>query len=154
MPQTPAERLATIRRWARLLDTEYRIPGTNLRFGWDPILGLIPGIGDIVGPVFALVLLVHAWRLRVPKITMARIAINGALDAILGIIPLVGDTIDLFWKANLSSVTLLERHTREGRAAARADWLFVIGVVVVVLAAVLLPSVTVLWIIYRYLPPA
>lgn len=151
MPQTPAERLVTIRRWARLLDTEYRIPGTNLRFGWDPILGLIPGIGDLVGPIFALVLLVHAWRLRVPKITMARIAINGALDAILGIIPLVGDTIDLFWKANLSSVTLLERHTRETAVSRRADWLFVLGVIVVLLAAVVVPLIAVFWIIHRYL---
>lgn len=151
MPQTPTERLATIRRWARLLDTEYRIPGTNLRFGWDPILGLIPGIGDVVGPIFALVLLVHAWRLRVPKIVMVRIVINGALDAILGIVPLIGDTVDLFWKANLSSVALLERHTFEGGGARRADWFFVIGVVIVVLATVLLPLVAVFWIIYRYL---
>lgn len=150
MPQ-PAERLATIRRWARLLDTEYRIPGTNLRFGWDPILGLIPGIGDLVGPIFALVLLVHAWRLRVPKIVMTRIALNGALDALLGIIPVVGDTVDLFWKANLSSVALLERQTLEGRGARRADWLFVMAVVVVVLAAVVVPLVAVFWIIHRYL---
>ncbi len=151
MPQTPAARLATIRRWARLLDTEYRIPGTNLRFGWDPILGLIPGIGDLVGPIFALVLLVHAWRLRVPKVVMARIAINGALDALLGIFPLLGDTVDLFWKANLSSVALLERQTLEGGGARRADWLFVIGVLVVLLSAIVVPLVAVFWIIHRYL---
>jgi hypothetical protein len=152
VPQTPADRLATVRRWARLLDTEYRIPGTNLRFGWDPILGLIPGIGDLVGPIFALVLLAHAWKLRVPKIVMARVAINGALDAIFGIIPLLGDTIDLFWKANLSSVALLERHhTLQAAGARRSDWLFVIGVVLVVLAAVVVPLAAVFWIIHRYL---
>lgn len=151
MPPSPDDRLATIRRWARLLDTEYRIPGTNLRFGWDPILGLIPGIGDLVGPVFALVLVVHAWRLRVPKIVIARIVINGALDAILGIVPLIGDTIDLFWKANLSSVALLERHLREAHGSRTGDWLFVIGVVVVALALVLLPIVAVFWIIHHYL---
>jgi hypothetical protein len=138
--------LATVRRWARLLDSEFRIPGTKLTFGLDPVIGLIPGVGDLVGPIFGLVVLAHAWRMRVPKIIMARMVINAGLDALLGIIPLIGDTVDLFWKANLSNVTLLERHAYERRAVTTADRVFVAVVIVALLILLLLPIALVIWI--------
>jgi hypothetical protein len=138
--------LGTVRRWARLLDSEFRIPGTTLRFGLDPVIGLIPGVGDLVGPIFGLVVLAHAWKMRVPKTIMARMAINAGLDALLGIIPLIGDTVDLFWKANQSNVALLERHAYQRAAVTAADRLFVGAVIVLFLMLLLLPVAIVIWI--------
>ncbi len=138
--------LDTLRRWARLLDTQFRVPGTRLTFGLDPIVGLIPGVGDLVGPIFGLVVIAHAWRMRVPKIIIARIVVNAGLDALFGIVPLVGDAIDLFWKANLSSVRLLERHAYQRQPAGRRDWLFVGAVAVIALAFAALPIAIVFWI--------
>lgn len=138
--------LGTVRRWARLLDSQFRIPGTKLTFGLDPVIGLIPGVGDLVGPIFGLVVLTHAWKMRVPKIIMARMAVNAGLDALLGIIPLIGDSVDLFWKANQSNVALLEKHAYQRRAVSTADRIFVGAVVVVLLLLLLLPIAIVIWI--------
>lgn len=138
--------VAAVRRWARLLDSQFRIPGTRLTFGLDPVIGLIPGVGDLVGPVFGLVVLAHAWRMRVPKLIMARMVVNAGLDALLGIIPLIGDTVDLFWKANQANVTLLEQHAYERRAVTMADKLFVGAAVLVALLLVLTPIALVIWI--------
>lgn len=138
--------LASVRRWARLLDSQFRIPGTKLTFGLDPVIGLIPGVGDLVGPVFGLVVLAHAWKMGVPKLVMARMVINAGLDALLGIFPLFGDTVDLFWKANLSSVQLLERHAYERRGVTTGDKLFVAAAAFVILVLLLLPVLIVIWI--------
>jgi len=138
--------LGTVRRWARLLDSEFRIPGTRLTFGLDPVIGLIPGVGDLVGPIFGLVVLAHAWKMRVPKVIMARMVVNAGLDALFGIIPLIGDTIDLFWKANQANVLLLERHAYERRAVSTVDRLFVGAAVGAALLMLLLPIVIVIWI--------
>lgn len=136
----------TFRRWGRLLDSEFRVPGTNIRFGWDPIVGLIPGLGDLVGPVFAVVLLLHAWKLRVPKIVMARMLVNAAIDAGLGAFPLVGDAVDVFWKANQRNVGLLERHAHPGAPARPGDWVFVIVALIVLAALVAVPILLLVWV--------
>lgn len=135
-----------MRRWARLLDSQFRIPGTRLTFGLDPIFGLIPGVGDLVGPIFGLVVIAHAWKMGVPKIIMVRMLINAGLDALLGIVPLLGDTVDLFWKANLSSVQLLERHAYERRGVTTGDKLFVAAAILTILVLLFLPVALVIWI--------
>jgi len=137
--------LATVRRWARLLDSQFRIPGTRLTFGLDPIIGLVPGVGELVGPVFGLVVMVHAWKMGVPKVIMARMLVNAGIDAIAGIVPLVGDVVDLFWKANLANVRLLERHAFERQAVRPADWAFVIGAGLAGVVLAILPIALVLW---------
>jgi hypothetical protein len=138
--------LASVRRWARLLDSQFRIPGTKLTFGLDPVIGLIPGVGDLVGPIFGLVVIAHAWKMGVPKLVMARMVINAGLDALLGIFPLLGDTVDVFWKANLSSVQLLERHAYERRGVTTGDKLFVAAAALMILLLLLLPVLIVIWI--------
>ena len=115
-----------------------RIPGTNLRFGLDPILGLIPGFGDAAGAVLAGWILVEAYRLGASRATLVRIAGNIALDAGVGAVPILGDIFDFAWKANLRNVALLERHLAEPGRAARADrsfvFLIICGVLVTALA--------------------
>lgn len=116
------------------MDAGIRIPGTNLRFGLDPILGLIPGAGDAAGAVLAGWILVEAIRLGASRATVTRIAGNVALDAIVGAVPLLGDIFDFAWKANLRNVALLERHLAAPKSAARADRSFVVLVIFGVLA--------------------
>jgi len=119
------------------LDAGIRVPGTNLRFGLDPILGLIPGAGDAAGAVLAGWILVEAIRLGASRATVIRIAGNVALDALLGAVPLIGDIFDFAWKANLRNVALLERHLATPRQAERADRSFVLLVLCGVLAMAL-----------------
>jgi uncharacterized protein DUF4112 len=111
-------------KFAYWLDAGIRVPGTNLRFGVDPILGLIPGVGDAAGAALAVWILVEAVRMGASRATVLRIAGNVALDAGLGAIPFVGDIFDFAWKANLQNVALLERHLATPDRAARADRLF------------------------------
>jgi uncharacterized protein DUF4112 len=120
-----APSFAAVSRLAYWLDAGIRIPGTNLRFGLDPILGLIPGAGDAAGAVLAGWILVVAIRLGASRATVVRIAGNIALDAAVGAVPLLGDIFDFAWKANLRNVALLERHLTAPDHAERADRSFV-----------------------------
>ena len=127
--ETSSRRLAALARFAELLDSGIRIPGTQLRFGLDPLIGLIPGVGDAAGAVLAGWILVEAIRLGASRATLVRIAGNIALDAGFGTVPLIGDIFDFAWKANVRNVTLLERHLRDPARAMRADRSFVAFVI-------------------------
>jgi len=131
---TSSPGFAAVSRFAYWLDAGIRIPGTNQRFGLDPILGLIPGAGDAAGAVLAGWILVEAIRLGASRATVLRIAGNIALDAAVGAVPLLGDIFDFAWKANLRNVALLERHLEAPERAERADRTFVLLVVFGVLA--------------------
>ncbi|HWC75730.1 MAG TPA: DUF4112 domain-containing protein [Gemmatimonadales bacterium] len=140
-PETSSRRLARIATFAWWLDAGFRIPGTNLRFGLDPLLGLIPGAGDAAGAVLAGWIFIEAIRLGAPRATLIRIAGNVALDAGLGAVPILGDIFDFAWKANLRNVALLERHLTMPDRAHRADRFFiacVIGGVMLVIVGVLI----------------
>ncbi|MBI2835551.1 MAG: DUF4112 domain-containing protein [Acidobacteria bacterium] len=138
---TSGERLDLIRRWAHLLDDRFRIPGTRIRFGLDPVLGLIPGLGDLITPVFNALLLVQGFTMRIPKIVQLRMLLNVALDAALGALPVVGDLFDLSWKANVRNLALIERHAGTGQPATRGDWLFVLTILGGIAFLMILPIV-------------
>jgi hypothetical protein len=139
-----------MRRWARLFDSAFRIPGTQITFGIDPILGLFPGIGDLASPIFSLFLLWHGARLRVPKIVLARMVLNAAIDAGVGAIPVIGDLFDFAWKANAWNLALLEKHAMPGQRASSADWLFVIICCAMVVLVALIP-ILLLWLALSWL---
>ena len=124
-PRTSPPSFAAARTLAHWLDAGIRVPGTNIRFGLDPLLGLIPGVGDAAGAVLAGWILLEAMRLGASRATVLRIAGNVALDAGLGAIPVLGDIFDFAWKANLRNVALLERHLATPGGAGRADGFFV-----------------------------
>src|SRR6267143_914176 len=128
---------AAVSKLAYWLDAGIRIPGTSLRFGLDPILGLIPGFGDAAGAILAGWILVEAVRLGASRATVIRIAGNVTLDAAVGAVPLVGDIFDFAWKANLRNVALLERHLAAPDRAERADRWFVLLVILGVFAMAL-----------------
>jgi len=150
MPPDPARRLGQLRRWARLFDSAFRIPGTNVRFGLDPIVGLVPGIGDLASPALTLLILLHAARVRVPNVVLARMALNALIDAGVGAIPVIGDTFDVFWKANDWNLTLLERHATPGRPPGSADYLFVTLCMLVIVAAAVIPLLLT-WVFFYWL---
>jgi hypothetical protein len=145
-----ARTLAALRKWSVLLDSTFRVPGTSVRFGLDPILGLIPGLGDLTTPMFAGLLLVHAVRMRLPRVIQLRMLMNAAIDLAVGAIPLVGDLFDFAWKANVRNLDLLERYARPGSKASRGDWAFVLIVLGVLAAIAIVPIVVVAWLLSRF----
>src|SRR5215471_18743950 len=82
---------AKLRALAELLDSRFRVPGTNIRFGIDPLLSLVPGIGDLASPIFAMLLLGQGTRQCVPKVVMLRMLAIAFLDALIGAVPVVGN---------------------------------------------------------------
>ena len=120
--------LDRLRWWQRLLDDAFPIPGTRVRFGWDAIIGLVPGAGDLISGLFGLVILYHAHRMRIPVVVQARMFINLAIDLAIGIVPFAGDVADIFWKANTRNLALLERHAGQAQKPGTGDYLFVGGV--------------------------
>src|SRR3954463_5896526 len=86
-----AARLEAIRRASHFLDSAGRVPGTSIRFGLDPILGLIPGIGDLISPLFAMAVLWQSRDLALPRVVQLRMLLNVLIDAMVGIVPVVGD---------------------------------------------------------------
>jgi hypothetical protein len=121
-----------------------------LTFGFDPILGLIPGLGDLTTPFFAALLLLHAVRLRIPRVVQVRMLINAAIDLAIGVIPFLGDFFDFGWKANVRNLALLERYARPGTTASRGDWLFVLGVLAVLAAVAVIPLLFTAWLLSRF----
>jgi len=108
-----SERLANlnrIRKFSRLMDTAFRIPGTGFRFGIDPIIGLIPGAGDLVSTAFSAYIIFLAARFRLPNKVLTQMIFNIALEAAVGAVPLVGDLFDAYYKSNIRNLALLEQH--------------------------------------------
>lgn len=138
-------RLEQLRQWSYLLDQAFRVPGTNFRFGWDPIISLIPGLGDLSSPVFAGFVLVQAYRMRVPRVVQARMLINALVDALIGLVPVLGNLADSVWKANTWNMQLLERHARPATRHTRGDLLFVWGVLGLLALTALTPLVLLIW---------
>ena len=101
---------ASVRRLANVLDAAVRIPGTNIRIGLDPILGLIPGFGDLAGTLLSGYVVLAAVRLGVPRPVLIRMLANLGIDAVLGAVPLLGDIFDVAWRANTRNVALIESH--------------------------------------------
>ena len=102
-------KLAQARALARLLDRAFRIPGTNITFGLDPLLGLIPGGGDIAGAVFSSWLILLGSRMGLPRHVMVQMITNVAIDTIGGSVPVIGDLFDVAWKSNSKNLAILER---------------------------------------------
>jgi hypothetical protein len=109
-PADLQRRLKRLRRLATLMDAAVVIPGTTIRFGWDAVVGLIPGGGDAVSAAISGYIVVQAVQLGVPLPIVLRMVFNVAVDFVLGTVPVAGDLFDVLWRANLMNVALLERH--------------------------------------------
>jgi hypothetical protein len=113
------------RALARLLDTAFRVPGTRFRFGIDPLLGLLPGLGDVLGGFLSGYILFIGVRVGAPRAVLLRMLANVAIDTFFGAVPLVGDVLDAGWKANSRNVALLQKYLEQPRATASASRAFV-----------------------------
>jgi hypothetical protein len=138
--KTRWSRHTTDRLWfaqflADLLDRRFTIPGTSIRIGLDPILGLIPGIGEVVANLTGSIILLIAAQYRVPKIVLLRMGLNIALNAMIGAIPVFGDIFSIWFRSNVKNAELLKRYAlrQSNRAATGGDWLFVVGLIVGIL---------------------
>jgi len=137
------ERLRTI---SRLLDNAFSIPGTRVRFGLDPLIGLVPGLGDAVGALFSAYVILQASRLGAPRSVLTRMVANVGIDTLVGWIPLIGDLFDFGWKANTKNLALLEQHVQQpatARAGSRRSLLLIGGVLLAFLVGVVAAGVVV-----------
>jgi len=114
---------------SQIMDNQFRIPVLGWRFGLNAIIDLIPQFGDVATTIVALYVLVSAVRYRVPKITLLRMGLNIAIYFLVGLIPVIGDLFDAWWKPNIRNINLLRRRATVSAVDAKrgrtSDWLFV-----------------------------
>jgi len=126
----PNDSLRRVQVVATLLDEALRVPGTNFRFGIDPIVGMIPGLGDLLGGAASAYIILEAARAGAPASVLLRMTMNVGMDTLVGAVPLVGDLFDFAWKSNTRNVRLLARHVEAPAETKRAS----IALVVLLLA--------------------
>ena len=141
-----AQRLEALRSLKGWLDEAFRVPGTNLRFGWDPLIGLVPWVGDLLTALMSGAIVLQAHHMRLPRVVQLRMLGNIVIDLTAGAIPVVGDAADFFWKSNKKNFALLEEHAYEVRQATMGDRLFVGAMLLAVLAVALVPLAVMYWI--------
>jgi Domain of unknown function (DUF4112) len=141
------QRLDALRKVAQLLDSAFVVPGTSMRVGLDPILGLVPGLGDLISPLFTVGILWQARELGIPKVVQLRMIFNVAIDTVVGLVPVLGDLFDFAWKANDMNMALLERHAHEEHRGAPGDWLFVAAMILLLVVIAVVPFVMLGWLI-------
>ena len=136
----PEDELRRLRRVARVMDDAVEIPVVGVRVGLDPLLGLLPGAGDILGAAVGSWIVVKAARLGASPVVVARMLLNVGVDALAGAAPLLGDLFDVAFKANRRNLELLEEHVRDPTATRRRSRVVVwgtVGAVFVLLAGLL-----------------
>lgn len=113
LPQHHEQKLQSLERLAQRMDRAFRIPGIGLRVGWDSIAGLVPGIGDALALAPAGYIIYSGYQMGASTGTLARMAANTGVDALIGSVPLVGDLFDVAWKSNTRNTDLLRRHLED-----------------------------------------
>jgi hypothetical protein len=124
-------------RWlALVMDDFLRVPGTKFRFGLDPLLGLLPGVGDTASALVSAFALIQAARRGLPKILLARMSLNILINELVGIAPVIGDAFSFWFKSNARNHELLKRQSATPGTSRRSDWVFVVAVLVVLVLIV------------------
>jgi len=110
LPSAARERrIARLDRMANTLDSRFRLPIPGVRFGWDSILGLIPGVGDVVTAGPGAMMIYEGARMGVPRSVLLRMGLNTGVDMVIGAIPLIGDAFDVYFKSHRRNMALLKR---------------------------------------------
>ncbi|HVK97679.1 MAG TPA: DUF4112 domain-containing protein [Flavisolibacter sp.] len=139
-------RLKGLERISKLMDAQFQIPGTNIRFGLDALIGLIPGAGDLSTFAVSGYLVYIMARNGASGYVLARMVLNILIDAVIGAIPFIGDIFDVAFKANMRNMRLMQEHYVEGRHRGSA-WKVVIPVLLVVLVVI----IGIIWLVYKLL---
>lgn len=132
---------------AKALDATVKIPGTSISIGLDPLLGLIPGIGDALANLIGTVLLGLAARVRVPRIVLARMGLNLLINGVVGAIPIAGDLFSIWFQSNMRNAALLRAAAMKPDRETRPDWLYVGGIIGGTMALMLLAIAFVVWVV-------
>ncbi len=136
-----------LRQMSYLLDNAIAIPGTDFRFGLDPILGVLPGGGDVLTGAMSVYIVFEGARIGLPAPTIGRMGFNIVIDTLTGLVPVLGDLFDVGWKANSQNVALLERHLANPAPSRAADKVFAVVVIAALLALVIGMATLSVWVI-------
>jgi hypothetical protein len=137
-------------RWLEiLLDEAFVVPGTRIRFGLDGIVGLVPGLGDVLAGALSLLIPFAAWVRGVPYITLVRMLTNVAIGLLVGTIPILGDAFDIFWKANRRNYHLLTLSIAAPHRHTWRDWAFLFTLALGIGVIFAIPILLILWLIVR-----
>lgn len=118
---------------AKLMDTVFVIPGTKIRFGFDTLIGVFPGVGDSIGAIISTYIIAQASRMGVPRIILVRMAMHILINTLVGAVPILGDIFSVFYRANVKNYELLRRYADHRRAPGAGDWFFVVTLAVLIL---------------------
>lgn len=141
--------VATAEFLAKILDTTVKIPGTPFYLGLDPLLGLIPGIGDMIANLIGTVILILAARLRVPQIVVARMSLNLLINGTIGAIPILGDFFSIWFRSHARNAELLRRAATQPYRETQQARLYVAGIIGGTVVLLLLAIAAVLWIVVK-----
>lgn len=147
---TQAKKLSRLRRLSQILDNAIPIPGTKQRIGIDPIIGMLPGGGDLVTGALGAYIILESARMGIDREIIGKMVGNIVLDAIAGTVPIVGDFFDMGWKANVKNIALLEKHIEINPEDNKTDWLFLIGLTIL-LAAIVIGFAALTFFVIRWL---
>jgi len=136
---------------SHVLDNAIPIPGSKIRIGIDPILGLLPGAGDTLTGLMSVYIVFEAARMGVPAAMLGRMGLNILFDLLTGTVPVIGDLLDVTWKANSQNVALLEKHMAEPVPSRAADKVFAIAIIFILIALVLGIAALSLWVFTQIL---
>lgn len=139
-PEIVNPQIADIEALARWFDYAFELPG-GFRFGLAGIIGLIPGIGDVVDALISLYIILRAMQLGISRVAIARMLVNVGIEGLGGAVPFVGDLFDVVFKANRRNYLLLKSHLAHPERQRRQDWLFLILTVLLVMASIILPVI-------------
>ena len=130
---------------SRLLDTWFRVPGTNIRFGLDGIIGFVPGVGDFLAGAASCIIVLAAYVRGVPLVTVARMVANIAIEVVVGMVPILGNLFDIGWRANRRNYHLLEQSLQGTRRDTFGDWVFLAVLAGGLMLLAMLPFLLLLW---------
>lgn len=142
---------ADLEALAWLMDNSIPIPGTGRRIGLDAVIGLVPGLGDLLTSGASLFVIVRAAGHGLPRITVIRMLLNLGIDLVVGAIPVLGDAFDLWFKANQRNVELFRRHAVAPSASTSGDWSFVVGVLAAGVAIIVAGIALAVWLLAQLL---
>jgi hypothetical protein len=124
---------------SHILDDFIKVPGLPIRFGLDGIMGVVPGIGDVLGGIASCIIIIAAWIRGVPFVTVTRMVANVLIEVVVGSIPIFGDAFDIAWRANRRNYALLTGSLYEPRKQTIQSWIFLIALSMGLIALMLVP---------------
>lgn len=136
---------------AKVMDTTIKIPGTSLYIGLDPLLGLIPGIGDALANLIGTVILGLGTRLQVPRIVLARMSLNLLINGTVGAVPIFGDLFSVWFRSHARNAALLREAAMKPDRETHADWFYVGGIIGGTVGLLLLAIALMIWLVYKLL---